>query len=90
MKKATRPKPFDPNKAAFSILQQVTDGTRIPFSEMSAALDNSALRRKLMREMSKIGGLKGGASGAGASNAKRRSEMAKIAAKARWGPRKGE
>jgi hypothetical protein len=90
MKKATKLKPSDANKAAFSIIQQVTDGTRIPFSEMSTALDNSALRKKLMQEMCSLGGLRGGAGGAGASKAKKRSEMAKIAAKARWGPRKGD
>jgi hypothetical protein len=89
MKKPAKPKPHDANKAVFSILQQVTDGTRIPFSEMSGALDNSALRKKLMQQMGSLGGL-GGQSRTAKLNAKQRSELAKIAAKARWGPKKGD
>jgi hypothetical protein len=88
VKKTTKPKSYDANKAAFSIVQQVTDGTRIPFSEMTGGLADSVLRKKLMQEMGGLGGPKGGAARAAKLNAKQRSEMAKIAAMARWGPKK--
>jgi hypothetical protein len=88
LKKTAKPKPHDANKAAFSILRQVTDGTRIPFSEMTGALDNAALRKKLMQQMGGLVGL-GGPSRPANLNARKRSELAKIAAKARWGPKKG-
>jgi hypothetical protein len=60
MKKPSKPKSYDANKTAFSIAQQITDGTRVPFSEVSAALDNSALRKRLIQEMRRRVGEKGG------------------------------
>jgi len=80
--------PKDPNKLAFSIMQRVTDGTRPPFSDVSGALDNEALRKQLMQEMGRRGGLKGGLARAGAMSKERRSEIAKKAAKARWDQKK--
>jgi general stress protein YciG len=79
----------DPNLSAFSIMQQVTtDGTRAPFSEVSAALDNSALRRQLMQEMGRRGGLKGGKARADRLSKEQLSESGKKAAAARWASKK--
>jgi len=76
--------PKDPNKLAFSIMQRVTDGTRPPFNDVSGALDNEALRKQLMQEMGRRGGLKGGAARAASLSASERKEIAKSAASARW------
>jgi len=76
--------PKDPNKLAFSIMQRVTDGTRPPFSDVSGALDNEALRKQLMQEMGRRGGLKGGIARAKGMTSAERSEVAKKAATARW------
>jgi hypothetical protein len=71
----------DPNLAAFSIVQRVTDGTRPPFTDVSSALDNAALRKQLMQEMGRLGGLKGGeARAAKPSKAARKSNARKAAA----------
>jgi hypothetical protein len=75
----------DPNVSAFSIMQSVTaDGTRAPFSEVTAALDNAALRRQLMQEMGRLGGLRGGKARAAKLSKGERSDIAKKAARARW------
>lgn len=74
----------DPNVSAFSIVQRTTDGTRPPFSDVSSALDNAALRKQLMQEMGRRGGQKGGKARAASMNKARRSEIAKNAAQARW------
>jgi hypothetical protein len=74
----------DPNVPAFSNVQQVTDSTQPPFGDVSAALDNAALRNQLMQEMGRIGGLKGGKARAEKLSANTRSEIAKQAALARW------
>jgi hypothetical protein len=75
----------DPNVSAFSIVQQVTtDGTRPPFSDVSTALDNAALRKQLMQEMGRRGGQKGGKARASSLTKARRSEIAKKAAASRW------
>jgi len=74
----------DPNVSAFSIVQQVTEGTRPPFNDVSAALDNEALRKKVMQEMGRLGGLKGGNARAKKLSARERTAIAKKAAAARW------
>jgi hypothetical protein len=75
----------DPNVAAYSIVSQVTaEGTRPPFTDVSAALDNAALRKQLMQEMGRLGGLKGGKARAAALSKTQRNEIAKKAARARW------
>lgn len=74
----------DPNVSAFSIVQRSTEGTRPPFSDVSSALDNAALRKQLMQEMGRRGGQKGGKARASSLSKARRSEIAKKAAKSRW------
>jgi hypothetical protein len=78
---------YDPNASAFSIMQKVTtDGTRPPFTDVSAALDNAALRKQLMQEMGRRGGKKGGKARAKSLSAGARSEIARKAANSRWKP----
>ena len=74
----------DPNVSAFSIMRQVTEGTAAPFTDVSSALDNAALRKQLMQEMGRRGGQKGGKARASSLSKARRSEIAKKAAKSRW------
>jgi hypothetical protein len=75
----------DPNVSAFSIMQQVTtDGTRAPFTDVSSALDNAALRKQLMQEMGRRGGQKGGKARAVSLSKARRKEIATRAALGRW------
>jgi hypothetical protein len=49
----------DPNASALAMVQQIAEGTRSPYSEVSSALDNPALRKQLMRKMGRLGGPKG-------------------------------
>jgi hypothetical protein len=49
----------DPSRPPFSIVRQTADGTRPPFSEVSSALDNEALRKKLLQEIRRRAGPKG-------------------------------
>jgi hypothetical protein len=74
----------DPNISAFSIVQQVTNGTRQPFTDVPAALDNAELRKQVMREMGRLGGLKGGKARAASLSSDKKSQIARDAAKARW------
>lgn len=71
----------DPNVNAFAIMQRTTAETVAPIAE---SLDNVALRKQLMREMGRRGGLKGGKARAASLSKKTRSQIAKRAAKARW------
>lgn len=66
-------------------MRQVTaEGTRPPFTDVSAALDNEALRKQLMQEMGRRGGQKGGKARAQSLSKKERSEIASKAARSRW------
>lgn len=70
--------PTDPNLAAKSILEQVTDdGERVVHITKDAAAV----------ELGRKGGLKGGKARANALTPEQRSECAKKAAEARWGLR---
>jgi hypothetical protein len=62
----------DPNKAAFDLIQKVID---------------SGEKNPAAVALGKLGGSKGGKIRAANLTAKRRSEIAKKAAKARWGRR---
>lgn len=73
----------DPNVNAFSIMQRVTSGDA-PASDMSAALNDTALRKRLMQEMGRRGGKKGGKARAETLTKTRRTEIAKAAAQSRW------
>jgi hypothetical protein len=70
------------------MVQQVTDGTRPPFTDVSSVLDNAELRRQLMREMGRRGGKKGGKARAAGLTGEERKAIAKKAAQSRWKPAK--
>jgi hypothetical protein len=46
-----RPSPKKPSVSAFPMMRQAIDGTRPPFTDVSAALDNEALRKRILQEM---------------------------------------
>jgi hypothetical protein len=75
----------DPNVNAFSIVQQVTGQGEIKPELALLNLNNAEVRRQIMREMGSRGGKKGGKARALSLSKKERSEIAKKAAKARWG-----
>ena len=75
MAKAKRPK--DINQLAKSITDIATGDSKDTLSESEASSAAAALGR--------LGGLKGGPARAKALTAKKRSEIAKAAAAARWG-----
>ena len=77
-KKTKRPK--DANQLAKSIVDQATGQSNETINQDAAKLAAQALGR--------LGGLKGGKARAEKLSAKRRSEIAKAAAKARWGYKK--
>jgi len=70
-------RPVDLNKLAFAIVQ---DATTEPAPETPEEME-----RRVMREMGRKGGLKGGKARAESMTPEQRSEIAKRAAKARWG-----
>lgn len=84
----TKPKKSrgDLNVTAFQTLQAVTGAQAGPVSnpDVQAALSSDELRRQIMREMGRRGGQKGGKARAKGLTAKRRQEIAKAAAQARW------
>lgn len=78
---AKKKQPKDVNQLAKSIVDQVTeDKTQEEISQDEAKAAAAALGR--------LGGLKGGPARAKALSAKKRSEIAKKAAAARWGQTK--
>lgn len=70
--------------SVFSLMHQLTDGSTPPFNVVSAALDNEALRKRLMQEMGRRGGNLGGKARAATLSPKQRHDMAKNAAAMRW------
>lgn len=80
-KKAKR----DFSQIAFDIVAQATgDKPKVKPTDVSTALEDEVLRKQVMREMGKRGGQKGGKARAESLTPKRRSEIAKSAASARW------
>jgi hypothetical protein len=73
----------DLNVTAFQTLQAVT-GAEQGNPKPILALDDAEYRRQIMREMGRRGGQKGGKARAESLSAKRRKEIAKAAAVARW------
>jgi hypothetical protein len=65
----------DMNEIAFGIVQQATNSQEPP---------NKALISKIMAEMGRKGGLKGGKARADSLTPQKRSQIAKKAAKKRW------
>ena len=76
-----RPKHPDLNQLAKSIVDQVTDGT----PEVAISPDG---KNPAAVALGRLGGLKGGRARADALSKKKRSEIAKKAAEARWKKRK--
>ena len=74
-KKVKRPK--DPNQLAKSIVDQATS------EEQETITPDQA--KSIAAQLGRLGGLKGGKARAAKLSAKRRSEIAKKAAKVRWG-----
>jgi len=80
----------DPNVTAFSIMQKVTGQDGDSSKDVSDALNDADLRRRLMQEMGRRGGQKGGKARAASMSPKKRKAIAKKAAEARWGGEKGK
>ena len=71
-------KPKDENETAFAIVAQVTEEAEAHPEKNPAAV-----------ALGRLGGLKGGKARANSLSGKRRSQIAKKAARARWGRKKG-
>lgn len=72
----------DINQSAFAVVQQATSDAA------AEVLSDDAMRKQVMREMGRRGGIKGGNARAANLSSKRRSQIAKLAAKARWKSKK--
>lgn len=73
----------DLNVTAFQTLQAVT-GAEMASPVPIPILDDAAMRRKIMQEMGRRGGQKGGKARAESLSKGQRSDIAKAAASARW------
>jgi hypothetical protein len=83
IKKAKR----DFSQVAFDLVAKLTEEKSKPEERqetLSAALDDDALRKQVMREMGSRGGKKGGVARAVALSPEKRAEIAQKAATARW------
>ncbi len=75
-KRSSKPKnPRDPNALAFSIVERATG---------DAPLEPESGKNPAAVALGRLGGLKGGVARSKALSKKRRAEIAKKAAKARW------
>jgi hypothetical protein len=72
---------FDPNTIAMSIVEQATADTDEPETDPKA---DEPTKNPAAVALGRMGGLKGGAARAKSLSKKKRSEIAKKAAKARW------
>jgi hypothetical protein len=77
MRRSSKPLPKDPNQLAYQIVQLSTE-------EQEQPKERSAIS-KYLSEIGKKGGLKGGPARAKKLSSKRRREIARKAAKTRWG-----
>jgi hypothetical protein len=85
-KKAKR----DFSQVAFDLVAKLTGEKPKPEERqesLSAALDDDALRKQVMREMGSRGGKKGGAARAAKLSPEVRQQIAKDAAAKRWEPK---
>lgn len=83
IKKAKR----DFSQVAFDMVQRLTGEKPKPDEKkeaMSTALDDAELRKQVMREMGRRGGVRGGKARAEKLSAAERIEFARLAATARW------
>jgi len=74
----------DFSQIAFRVVQQATGQAEKPAGEPSAPAIPDDVRRQVMREFARQGGLKGGKARAQSMTASKRKEIAHKAAKARW------
>jgi hypothetical protein len=82
-------KKYDPNATPFSIVQKITESPQNPETPtLELSLGNAETRKRIMQEMGRRGGLKGGKARASALSKTRKVEIAKRAAAARWGKKK--
>lgn len=77
--------PADPNQRAFSIAEQATDEDPTP--DPTESLSKAQIS-ELMKAMGRKGGLKGGHARAQKLTPKKRTQIAKAAAKKRWAKHK--
>jgi hypothetical protein len=80
MRRSSKPLPKDPNKLAYEIM-------RISTEELEQQNERSPISEYLS-QIGKRGGLKGGPARAKKLSPKKRKEIARKAAKTRWGKRK--
>ena len=76
MRRSSKPLPKDPNKLAYEIMRISTEEPEPPNEQSEIS--------KYLSEIGKRGGLKGGPARAKKLSAKKRKEIAKKAAGARW------
>ena len=76
MRRSSKPLPKDPNKLACQIVKLSTEEPEQPKEKSEIS--------KYLSEIGKRGGLKGGPARAKKLSSKRRKEIARKAAKARW------
>ena len=85
MPKRSRKKKLDLNELASSIVEQATDEERSDIAEVDIIAQAQAEGKNPAAVMlGRLGGLKGGKARASKLSAKKRQEIAKKAAKARW------
>lgn len=83
--KKLKKQPKDQNKLAYEIVRLSTEEPDEPKAEETPAEDTRSEISKYLSTIGRKGGLKGGVERAKSLSAKKRSEIAKKAAKARWG-----
>lgn len=72
----------DFSQIAFSIVEKATNDS--PPSKLVDVLNDAETRKRIMQEIGRMGGKKGGAARANSMTPERRSEIAKVAAAKRW------
>jgi hypothetical protein len=83
MPKRSSKTPRDPNQLAAHLVA-LTTGDEPPLSAVEKVMSNDELRKQIMREMGRAGGLKGGKARAASMTPDRRKEIAQAAAAKRW------
>jgi hypothetical protein len=83
MRRSSKPLPKDPNKLAYEIVRLSTDEPEEKSTETEQPKERSPISEYLS-QIGKRGGLKGGPARAKKLSAKKRKEIARKAAMARW------
>lgn len=84
-KRSSRPRETDPKVAAFNVIQHVIAMSEGRAPKPPAPEPEKPAKDPLAVELGRRGGLKGGKARAEKLSAKKRKEIAKKAARARWG-----